>query len=245
MEEGRVNKDTSTGRVVLAVPDRLFRESLAGRLPTVGIDVAWQGSDIAEVPQEVLNERGIILIAHLAEGDGVLEKLRALKSANPDSRIVIIGRSASPTMVAACLEAGVNTILDEDVSFESFLNYLRFAMAGEQVLPADVASTMLEALRPYLHASSQAQEAEVKLSLREKVILAYLAEGASNKQIAGELGIADSTVKVSIKTILRKIDAKNRTQAAVWALEHDIRASLMRDGVEFNGHEEERSRRRI
>ncbi|MBV9826442.1 MAG: winged helix-turn-helix transcriptional regulator [Alphaproteobacteria bacterium] len=72
------------------------------------------------------------------------------------------------------------------------------------------------------------------MTKRERLILSYLIRGASNKHIAKELGISDSTVKVHVKNILRKIRVENRTQAAWWALGNEregnveSRSSLVR-----------------
>jgi len=63
------------------------------------------------------------------------------------------------------------------------------------------------------------------LSNRETAILACLTEGQSNKRIARKFGVAEATVKVHIKAILRKIRVKNRTQAAIWAVDHALRRS--------------------
>jgi len=62
------------------------------------------------------------------------------------------------------------------------------------------------------------------LSPREREILAYLARGASNKEIARDLDVAESTVKIHVQHILRKLDLTSRVQAAVWAVEHGIAA---------------------
>jgi two-component system nitrate/nitrite response regulator NarL len=61
-----------------------------------------------------------------------------------------------------------------------------------------------------------------ELSSRELQILGCLVEGASNKVIANQLAITEATVKVHLKSILRKINASNRTQAAIWALHHGV-----------------------
>src|SRR5262249_5667887 len=66
------------------------------------------------------------------------------------------------------------------------------------------------------------------LTDRETAILTCLTEGQSNKRIARRFGVAEATVKVHIKAILRKIRAKNRTQAAIWAVDHELRPSELR-----------------
>src|SRR3546814_9566059 len=71
------------------------------------------------------------------------------------------------------------------------------------------------------------KDIEVNFTERERAILAYLIRGDSNKEMARRLGIADGTVKVSVKRILRRINATNRTQAAIWALQHASAESFL------------------
>ena len=222
----------STFRFVLAARDRLIRETLAARLSAAGFEGSHVAGNLHDIRWDTFAGTGILLIVHLSEDEpDVCDLLRDAKAANPELRIVIIGRQLSPVTIAACLEIGVSTILDQDVSFDRFLNYLRFTALDERAIPSDLAGIALHSLRPYLHAP----EVRVELTRREKMVLAHLVEGSSNKQIARHLGIAHTTVKVNVKTILRKLNASNRTQAAVWALNHNIRGSLLRDGVERNG----------
>jgi len=231
-----MNADLHECSLVLVAPDRLFRETFASRLSAANFRVGQVASDIRDVRQEMLSDPGMVLIVHtMHENNGaVLDMLRDVKRTSPDLKILIVGKATSPATIAACLEIGVNTILDQDVSFDTFLNYLRFIALDEQTLPAAMVNTVLRSVRPYLNSTCDAGP-DVELSRREKVVLAYLTEGASNKEIARYLGLADGTVKVALKAILRKIKANNRTQAAIWALQHDIRAHVLDDGGKQSG----------
>ena len=233
--------ETVPHRFVLVAPDRLFREALAARLTAAGMEVARTTWDIHDVPKDMLSRPGTILIVHVMEDDDVVfGMMKDVKSANPGIKVVVISRSGSAAIVAASLEIGVSTVLDENVSFDSFLKYLHFVGLSEQAVPISMVSAVIKSFQPYLNAASRTRGLPVALTPREKVILAYLTEGASNKHIARYLGIADSTVKVNVKSILRKINAANRTQAAVWGLQHDVRGTLVRDGTQVCGRSCER-----
>jgi two-component system nitrate/nitrite response regulator NarL len=124
-------------------------------------------------------------------------------------------------------------LLAKSIGREILLRALELVVLGETLLPGE--------LLPYLRAGNRQQpetsgqieylgedleqsEMDVTppLSARERSILLCLVEGESNKVIARRIGIAESTVKVHVKTILRKIRAQNRTQAAIWAMNNKI-----------------------
>lgn len=232
-----MNNKTETCSLVLVAPDRLFRETLAARLSAAEFVIAHVVGDVRDVRKDTLACPGTVLIVHSVQPDSsaVLDMLRDVKRTCPSLKMLVLGKATSPSVISACLEIGVNTILDEDVSFDTFLNYLRFITLDEQTLPASAVNTVLRSVRPFLASGSASRTIPVDLSEREKVVLAYLTEGASNKEIARYLGLADGTIKVTLKAVLRKINASNRTQAAIWALQHDIRGHVLKDGMELNG----------
>lgn len=223
--------------LVLVAPDRLFRETLASRLSAAEFAIAYVGGDIHEVRKDTLAAPGTVLIVHAvqANSSAVLDMLRDVKRTCPALKMLVLGKTASAGEISACLEIGVNTILDEDVSFDTFLNYLRFISLDEQTLPASMVNKVLRSVRPFLASGNANRAIPVDLSERERVVLAYLTEGASNKEIARYLGLADGTIKVTLKAVLRKISASNRTQAAIWALQNDIRGHVLKAGLGLEG----------
>ena len=104
-------------------------------------------------------------------------------------------------------------ILTYDLSAGALVRSLLLISSGERVFPHDLA------LGPKSAALSPEHQSDgVRLSPREKEILSHLVAGHSNKLIARHLGITEATVKVHLKSVLRKIRVENRTQAAIWAL---------------------------
>jgi two-component system nitrate/nitrite response regulator NarL len=127
------------------------------------------------------------------------------------------------------LEAGANGFCLTGSSREVLITSLELVMLGELALPTELVLSMLDAA-PLSSEPGTASEAPDKpkasapqpsnLSAREAEILSSLMEGAPNKIIARKLHVAEATVKVHIKAILRKIGVANRTQAAMWAKGH-------------------------
>jgi two-component system nitrate/nitrite response regulator NarL len=145
------------------------------------------------------------------------------------ARIVVIGDHSEPSEVLAVLEAGASGYLREQMSCEALVKALELVILGETVLPAQCIKQLPARIHP-VHESARmlprpqpanaVQLSEVALSTREAAILHHLVHGASNKVIALRLAITEATVKVHIKAILRKIRVKNRTQAAIWAMNY-------------------------
>ena len=94
-------------------------------------------------------------------------------------------------------------------------------MLGETVLPKAILPLILDREDETIPASVDENFAPL-LSHRERLILRHLAEGQANKVIANKIGIAEATVKVHVKSILSKIRVLNRTQAAMWAMNHGL-----------------------
>jgi len=216
-----VSSDKRRHGVILLGPDRLFRETLARTLATANFEVVHVASAPDEVSMdEFASAEDRILVADLDENEEDAIKLFSeARKLQPNLKIVVITQSGLPTMVDACLEIGVHAYISKDTSFDSFLNYLSFVALNEKVLPVELAASFM-ARRSEASSPVPFKDVDANFSDRERAILTYLVQGESNKEIARHLGIADGTVKVGVKAILRKIDASNRTQAAIWALQH-------------------------
>lgn len=126
--------------------------------------------------------------------------------------VLVLADVMSVYQLKAALKAGAAGYLLRDISPEALKQYLQLAVIGEKVLPPNLASVLTDVRAPVT------VDDDSNLSPQEKRILDNLARGHSNKAIGRELDISEGTVKVHLKTIFRKIDARNRTDAAIWAL---------------------------
>jgi two-component system nitrate/nitrite response regulator NarL len=131
-------------------------------------------------------------------------------------RFVVLADIIDQASLTASYAAGAAGFLLHDISPEALYESLRLVMAGERVFPSDLA-TMLAGWN--WRARLQFDRAGAnRLSERETEIVLCLADGMPNKVIASSLTITESTVKVHLKSILRKLGVSNRTQAAIWAI---------------------------
>jgi two-component system, NarL family, nitrate/nitrite response regulator NarL len=207
----------TSSRTVLIEPNRLFREGLKhllnGTRFEVGaefntVDLALAAAATAETPDLVIN------------GQAVTDKadLRAVREAFPTARIVVLADDLSVEALRAAIGSGADGFLCKSVSPEALIQSLQLVMLGEKVFPTNLAAMLLDMTAPSPLNSVRG------LSPREQEILQALVTGASNKMIAIKLGITEATVKVHLKTLLRKIDVNNRTQAAIWAMNNGFTA---------------------
>ncbi|PST68555.1 response regulator [Shewanella algae] len=156
------------------------------------------------------NDPDIILLDLNMKGMTGLDTLNALRQEGVTSRIVILTVSDAKQDVIRLLRAGADGYLLKDTEPDLLLGQLKEAMSGHRVISAEV--------EDYLFELKNAADEEAwldSLTPRELQILQHLAEGQSNRVISEELHISEGTVKVHVKNLLRKANAKSRTEMAV------------------------------
>lgn len=216
----------STGVISTAVigPNSLFREGLKRVLHS-----PYQARAVAETVDSVqqIVELDLIVLIAAADQAALLAEVRRAKEEYMRARVVVISDIDTSEVVSQLLVAGADGYLLRTISLEALLASLDVVMlGGTVVLPTPRSAFAIESTDgAYLDKGGV--EAEIpkldveaeykKLSDREMEILLCLTKGESNKQIARKFEIAEATVKVHLKAILRKIRVSNRTQAAVWA----------------------------
>lgn len=212
---------TDPNYTVLTIDDHpLFRKGVADLL---GLEPAFQlvgEADCGERGLELARELrpDLILLDLNMRGMDGLETLRALR-AEPEleSRIIMLTVSDKEENVVAALRLGADGYLLKDMEPEDILERLLTAADGRVVLSEQLTDLLAHALRE----DSRPRDPDAAgLTEREAEILALIARGLPNKLIARELDIAEGTVKVHVKHILKKINLRSRVEAAVWAIEH-------------------------
>lgn len=153
-----------------------------------------------------------------------IEATAAIKAARPETQVLVLTTFLEDQRVAEAIQAGAVGFLLKEVEAEELVRAVRGAARGEPQLHPDAARMLMGlATRP-----KPAPERSAVLTERERDVIALLAEGWSNKQIARELSISETTVKGHVANILGKLELADRTQAAVYAVRHglarDVRA---------------------
>ena len=146
---------------------------------------------------------------------------REIKATDPEVEIVALTSFIEEQMVVSALEAGASGYLLKDADEREVIEAIRAAYDGEMRLDPGVAKVLAERLR-----RRPATPPVDPLTDREVEVLALLGCGKSNKEIAADLFIADCTARTHVSNILGKLGLASRTQAALYAVEHDIRPRL-------------------
>ena len=206
-------------RVLIVDDHPLFRRGLLQLLRTIPAFVlvgeAASGAEGLALARELRPDL-ILLDLNMRDGDG-LDMLRGLRTARSEARVVMVTVSDSGEDVVAALRGGAEGYLLKDMEPEAMLEALQAVAAGRVVIPPQLNHLLAAALR----GESRPQSAGAAgLTEQELRILEKIAAGLSNKQIGRELDIAEGTVKVHVKHILRKLELRSRVEAAVWAVEH-------------------------
>jgi two-component system nitrate/nitrite response regulator NarL len=214
------------GNVLLVSQSVFLRRGLVEALGTDTLSVA---GDVASLDEALsLLQPGhprVDVIVIDADTIDLTTSIKTWTDRDPDVSIVII--AGVPSQIAAQQRAKIKpkAILPSCLSAEALNLTLQLVILGENLYLAP--GETIGAVSPVPRAFGPGEGSN--LSPREAQILSFITKGASNKVIARELNVAESTVKVHVKSVLRKIDVGNRTQAAIWAMGHcedrDFRAA--------------------
>ncbi|HNT39792.1 MAG TPA: response regulator [Rubrivivax sp.] len=210
---------------LLVVDDHtLFRRGLMALLGADdGLLVVGEAGDAGEAQRkaEALAPDVILLDNHLPGVSGVAA-LPALQAAAPQARLIMLTVSADEDDLTAALRAGAAGYLLKTIDGDALSDAIRRAVAGEDVIAPEMTAKLVSALRQADAPAARAAEADAgsgasAISPRETEILVEIGRGASNKEIARRLAIAESTVKIHVQHLLRKLEVGSRVQLAVIA----------------------------
>ncbi|OGT77281.1 MAG: DNA-binding response regulator [Gammaproteobacteria bacterium RIFCSPLOWO2_02_FULL_56_15] len=150
------------------------------------------------------------------------EAVQMLVEELPQTQVLMLTVSEDAEDLIDTLKSGARGYLLKNIDAEFLVDAIRRAARGEAVMSPQMTSKLVQGLQ---HGGRE-MTAEVadkdRISPREREILMQLVRGASNKEMARELKLAESTVKIHVQNILRKLNLTSRVQAAVYAVEHGI-----------------------
>lgn len=202
-------------KVIVIDDHTLFREGIESLLTLRGIEVVaslGDGEKGIELARR-LRPDAVLLDVRMPGMDGI-SVLGRLKESGVPAPVIILTTSRNEKDLADAMKGGARGYFLKDMEPDELVTALREVIAGNKI----VAPGMKEA---YARVSLALDEPDLleKLTPREREILHFLAEGQSNKMIANSLGISDGTVKLHVKSILKKLGARSRVEAAVLAVE--------------------------
>ncbi len=233
------SRSAKRGRLIPTViidKSDLFRAGLVHILAGTQFRITASCSSLSDLSERAIGDkRCVVLISLGGEAGSILPQVASLTER--DRRVVVLADQFRPEELVAAIEAdAAGYLLKNEIAPDVLVKSLELVLLGGVVIPQGFTKPLKDRVRLQPDAvhpvrdpktalaggqpqstSGAAQTDDLgRLSNREQMILTQLMQGASNKDIARELDIAESTVKVHVKSLLRKIGVANRTQAAMW-----------------------------
>lgn len=202
-------------RILLADDHELVRDTISAFLQREGGFEVLSTHDYFSAA-EIIKKRGpfdLVLLDYSMPGMEGLSTLSAARELNQDRPVALISGAADKGIAQDALAAGAAGFLPKSMAAKSLISAVKFMIMGEQYAPIDFMT---------------AEDPEVdhplksKLSERELQVLDGLCKGHSNKEIARDLDLQEVTIKLHVKTLCRKLEAKNRTHAAMIAKDEGL-----------------------
>jgi two-component system nitrate/nitrite response regulator NarL len=194
----------------------LFRNGLIALLKSRKISAKAAASPeqgLEEIPDLLID---IILLDLRMPSMSGLEVLKAIKESNNQTPVVMLTTSTDEKDLRDCLKHGAQGYLLKDMDPDELVHALNEIKTGSIIVAQGMTHVLARALRNELTDSEPSFEV---LTAREKQVACQISSGHSNKVIARELGISDGTVKLHVKSILKKLSLSSRVEVAVMVTE--------------------------
>lgn len=211
-------------RVLIVDDQELFRESLKVVLSvSPGIQVIGAASGVQEALKSAANRRpDVVLMDIRMPGMDGVEGARLFKERWPDIKVVVLTTFDDDEYVFGALKNGASGYLLKGSSVSELSKAIQIVHEGGAMLNPEIASKAIQQFSNMARGTASLQvdqRGEAELSRGERQMIQAVGRGLSNKEIAGELCLSEGTVRNTISGILSKLDLRDRTQLAIWAVQ--------------------------
>lgn len=205
-------------RILLVDDHEMFRDGISMLLAKAQPDVdILQAQDLSQALQQLREHSDIEMILldlHLQESSPH-ENIKSIKSRYPKIPITVISGEERPEFIRNILSYGVKAYVPKSIENNEFLEAIKQVLAGKPYLPSGVADEIKRS-------EEEGTPSFDSLTDRQKQVLALMAQGISNQEIAERLNISGNTITVHVKNILKVLNASNRTEAGFIAIKYGL-----------------------
>jgi two-component system nitrate/nitrite response regulator NarL len=208
-------------RVLLVDDHTLFRSGIKSLLQrTDDFEVVGEAGDGLEGIKRVRSLKPDVALLDLhMPGISGLEAVKVISEEMPEVNVLMLTVSEDAQDLMEALRAGACGYLLKNIETDTLVDAIRKAAQGESVVSQQMTAKLIQGVRNPPKAEPAAVERD-RFSPRERDILASLAQGESNKEIARKLDLAESTVKIHVQNIFKKLNMSSRVQVALYAVEN-------------------------
>ena len=215
--------------ILIADDHTLFRDILNKYLERMDrgytVDLAADLYEATDMMEKDSQKYDLVILDLCMPGMNGFDGLAKFKIKWPDTTVAIISGVAQAWEVSKAIEEGASAFFPKSMSGKALVHAIELVMAGEKFVPVKYAAPPVHNPMPptsVLRKFSDKTQDEFDITKREVDVLKLLAKGMSNQEIADALGLQIVTIKLHVRSICRKLGAKNRTQAALFAQQHQL-----------------------
>jgi DNA-binding NarL/FixJ family response regulator len=206
-------------KLIVADDQEVIRKGFARLLADEDVNIVAEAVTGSEAMAKTRKLKPDILIMDvmMPDTDG-LDALERVRRDVPKTKVIMMSAYDNPTYMARSVAMGAAAFILKDAPAKEFVNTIRRVSRGETT----TGDTAVNRMKAVLEKRPDPTADEVPLTKREYQVLRHLAYGLSNREIGHSLEISIETVKEHVQNILRKLDAADRTEAAVWAVKRGL-----------------------
>ena len=202
-------------RVMLVDDHEVVRQGIRAMLESAGMEVVAEAGGVGEAVSRAANVLPdvIVMDVRLADGSGI-EATREIRAHRPEGRVIMLTSFADDEALFASIMAGAAGYVLKQIRGGDLVRSIKEVADGKSLLDPAVTGAVLDRLRKGKHLFKD--EKLARLSAQEQRILNLVAEGETNKEIAGALKLAEKTIKNYVSAILTKLEVGRRAEAAAY-----------------------------
>ena len=203
----------SSVRVLLVDDSELVRTGLRTLLSAEdGLTIVGEAGTVAAAVQACLHTQPDVVLLDIRLPDGTgFDVCRQILKRLPDTRVLILTSVVDPTLIDEAIRAGTHGYLLKEIDARGLIKAIREVSEGKSILDPAVTARVIQLVKD---GSTATQDALAILSPQERRVLAQIAEGRTNKEVASDLGLAEKTVKNYLSNVFEKLHVSRRSQAA-------------------------------